>query len=119
LSVFKPVTFESGLPPQGPRPTDRPDGESRWWRGEAGRRAALGNYPAAIAAFAPQRDALERAFRERVDEVLARDRGPEAMGAMVRDCWREADAMEADWARALPTPTPTRDLEYHRSWARP
>ena len=94
LAVFRPVPFASGLPNQGPPPSDAYDPMSRWWRREAERRSALRRFPEAIAAFAPRRDALERAFRERIDDVLARDNGPAAARAAVEACWREADALE-------------------------
>ena len=57
LSIFKPVILAAGLPDQGSAPSDRYDASTRWWRHEVGHRAALGDYPARIAAFAPVRDA--------------------------------------------------------------
>jgi dipeptidase len=116
LSLFKPVTFASGLPDQGPRPTDRYDPSARWWRSEAGRRSALRRYPDAIADFAPRRDPLERAFRDRIDSVLAEDRGDAALSAAIDACWREADGLEDEWVRTWSDPCTRETSNYHRSW---
>lgn len=108
LSVFKPVLFETGLPPQGPSPSDKADG-SRWWRHERLHRAALGDYPEALAMIAAERDALEASFVARMAEA-------ENLGAAVAKCWVEADAAEARWLAQMPKPRPTG--AFGRSWGR-
>jgi dipeptidase len=100
LSVFKPVVMGVGLPFHGPAPADRYDPGSLWWRHERLHRAALGAYPDVLEALAPERDALETTFRERMD--LAWDGGDAAIAAAVQACWREAEDMEAAWLACLP-----------------
>ncbi len=117
LSIFKPVTFASGLPDQGPPPASIRDDRSQWWRGEAVRRQALRCYPEAASALAPVRDELERMFRERMDDALARDARESDLRACVEDCWREAAGAEARWANTLgESTTPAPESDYHRSW---
>jgi secernin len=116
LSVLKPVILAAGLPAQGPEPTDRYDGASRWWRHERDHRAALSDYPSRIAGFAPMRDALERGFRERIDHAIAADLGTGHLRREVGACWREADAAEDVWAG---TARPERSGgDYDDSWMR-
>ena len=119
LSLFKPVLFEGGLPEQGPPPTDRFDASTRWWRHERFHRAVLEDFAPRAGAIAAQRDALEGAFAEQIDEALARDPGPVALRAAVEACWREADAAEAGWRSALmAAPAARSDRAYARSWRR-
>ncbi|RVT92275.1 peptidase U34 [Rhodovarius crocodyli] len=95
LSVFRPVLPGMAPPAHGPRPSDRRDPASLWWRHEAMHRAAeCGDFAAVLAELAPERDALEARFAERM-----RDGTVEAMA----ECWAEAEAWEAGWAkRAVP-----------------
>ena len=124
LSLFKPVLFETGLPPQGPRPTDRFDPESLWWRHEELHRAALDDFAGALAMIAPDRDQLERAFQARIDD--ARSAGdPAALSAAVQACWREAAQTEARWlgqiilsAKTRSAHSPRAPSRSRRSWAR-
>ncbi|MDQ0464141.1 dipeptidase [Caulobacter ginsengisoli] len=108
LSVFKPVMFETGLPDQGLFPTDKTD-DSRWWRHERLHRAALGDFPSALAAIAAERDALEASF-------VTRMAGAEDLKAAMVVCWREADAAEARWLTAMPKAKPAGS--FSRSWGR-
>jgi secernin len=115
LSVFKPVMFETGLPPQGPRPSDQNDGASLWWRHERVHRAALGDFAAWSHDIAAERDALEASFVDRLDAAE-----PAALKAVVAACWREAEALEARWAAALSGRRPRSGGQgaFTRSWAR-
>jgi dipeptidase len=108
LSIFKPVLFETGLPPQGPSPSDKAD-NSRWWRHERLHRAALGAYAEALAVITPERDALEASFVERMAKA-------DDLDAAVAACWAEADAAEARWVSRTPKPKPTG--AFARSWGR-
>jgi secernin len=119
LSLFKPVLFGTALPDQGPRPGDRYDGESLWWRRERLHRAALADFAGALAAVAPERDALERAFAEQVDQALA-DEDPQGRERAVADCWRAAGAAEERWRTALAPAGPAgpESAALRRSWAR-
>lgn len=113
LSLFKPVLFKTGLPPQGPAPTGAFDPETLWWRHERLHRAALADFAGALALIAPERDALEAGFRARMDQALSG--GPDA--AAVAGCWREAEAAEVRWLAALkPRRLPVTNLR--RAWAR-
>jgi dipeptidase len=116
LSLFKPVLLETGLPDHGPRPSDVFDAQSLWWRHEQLHRAALADFAGALAMIAPERDALEAGFRQRIDAALA-DPRPQDRRAAVHACWREAEAAEARWRAALkPRRRPAGGLR--RSWSR-
>jgi secernin len=115
-SLFKPVLFETGLPPQGATPTDRFDGETLWWRHERLHRAMLRDFEAGLAAISGERDALETSFMARVD--AASDAGPVALRQAVAECWREAQATEARWLQAVETSGPAGHGAHGRSWAR-
>jgi secernin len=124
LSLFKPVLFETGLPPQEPRPTDRYDPESLWWGHERLHRMALDDFAASLAAIAPERDRLERSFLERID--TARSAGDSAdLRLAMTACWREAAETEARWlgqilssAKTGTTRSPRAFGGSRRSWAR-
>src|SRR6185437_9786522 len=51
LSVFKPVLPGVALPPQGPRPTDRCDPATLWWRHEQAHRGMLRDFATHLAAI--------------------------------------------------------------------
>jgi secernin len=101
LSLFKPVVVGMALPDTGPPPTDHHDGDSLWWRHERLHRTALADFPAALALIAGERDTLEAGFRARMD--VAWPRGEPVVAAAVAACWREAEAAEDRWRRALPS----------------
>lgn len=109
LSVFKPVLSDLALPPQGPRPTDRHDEATPWWRHEALHRGALlGDFAAVLAAFGPERDALEARFAARMAASPTREAAAE--------CWAEAEAFEAGWRkRSLPRAL-IADAGYETAW---
>lgn len=118
LSLFKPVLFETGLPPQGPPPSDKADDASPWWRHERLHRAVLRDYAGRAGIVIAERDALEADFQARIAAVRE---GPlEALKAEVTACWREAEAAEARWTAAVQTLAPSahRTSPLHRSWAR-
>ena len=118
LSLFKPVLFETGLPPQGPPPSDQADEASLWWRHERLHRAVIQDYAARAGVVTAERDAIESGFQARI--AAARDGPIEGLKAEVAACWREADAAEARWTatvQAVP-PNASRASPLHRSWAR-
>jgi len=121
-SVFKPVFLDSGLPAQGARPGDRADPATLWWRHEQLHRAMVqGDYPAAMAWFRPERDALEAEFRSRVESVLTLQ-GPEGTQArrkVAEACWQDAAAAEARWiARAGSLACTGLRPSFKRAWSR-
>lgn len=112
LSVFRPV-LPGLLPDHGPAPRDEA-GASLWWRHERLHRAAeCGDFAAALAAFAPARDALEARFRGRIEEVAGAGRAAQAEA--VAACWAEA-AMLEDQAFAALLPMPDADAAHAESW---
>lgn len=96
LSVFRPVLADLALPPQGPRPSDRRDAATPWWRHEDLHRGALlGDFAAVLAELKPGRDALEARFAERMAASMT--------ASAAAECWAEAEAWEASWRkRSLP-----------------
>jgi dipeptidase len=115
-AIFKPVLFETGLPFHEPEPNDWYDPQNLWWRHEELHRAMLRDLPAALAEISGDRDRLEAAFVAQVDAAFAG--GPEALHRAVVECWREADAFEADWARAFQGRGSAGASRHARSWAR-
>ncbi len=115
-SLFKPVLFETGLPPQGQAPNDWFDDATLWWRHERLHRAMLRDFKASLAAIEGERDALEAGFQAMIDRAF--DAGPEALAHAVAECWREAEAAEERWAARLAPLRPTPRSGYQRSWAR-
>ncbi len=114
-SIFKPVFVADGLPDQGPIPGDAFDDETLWWRHETLHRAILVDYAAAMAEIAPERDALERSFAERMMPLIGAP-GP-ARQAAVAQCWREAAAAEAGWLARIGGRAPLRP-SYLSAWKR-
>ena len=112
LSLFKPVLFETGLPPHGPASTDQHDDQSLWWQHERLHRLALNDYPTAHALISGERDALEADFQARIDAATS-----STLSQVVTDSWAEAALAEARWARALSRARPG-NSPYAKSWAR-
>jgi secernin len=120
LSLFKPVLFATGLPDQGPPPTDIADPSSRWWRHEGLHRAAQAQYPEALAAFAETRDALEEAFRMRINDALGAQASATTLRDLVQGCWDQADAAEAEFLNRVLGRQPDRPPRdrFAQSWRR-
>jgi dipeptidase len=120
LGIFKPVLFETGLPDQGPIPTDHGDEASRWWRHELMHRAALDDYSDAIAEFAVTRDALEASFRKQIADALAAKTSILDLQLIVQRCWSDADIVEASLQRMLAKHRPSQPPRgaYAQSWRR-
>ena len=121
-SVFKPVFIDAGLPPQGKRPGDRHDPATLWWRHEQLHRAMVqGDFAGAMVWFRPERDALEAAFRARVEAVLTLPgaEGTKARRRVSEACWKDAAAAEAKWtARAAGLACSAIRPAYKRAWSR-
>ncbi len=98
LSLFKPLVVGLPMPDVG-APIDLFDNQSLWWRHEGLHRAALHDFPGALAIVAGERDALEADFRARMSQAW---RGGEAaVAAAIDACWRDAAAAEHRWREAL------------------
>jgi secernin len=108
-SVFKPVWFEGGLPDH-PRPGRRFDASTTWWHHELLHRDTLRSYPARIAAFAHERDALE-------GEFLAGAATAAGRGAFTAECFARAAEAEEKWLVAVRgTPAAGTPALYRRAW---
>jgi secernin len=115
LSIFKPVLPGTALPPHGPRPTDRFDPETLWWRHERLHRAMLGDFAIQLAAIRDERDALEAEFGARIAGVL--DGGDAAARTeAVAACWRDAWATEDRWYAELDAAVAPGEAAYRASW---
>ena len=118
-ALFRPVTFESGLPDTRDLATDRCDPQTLWWSHEALHREILRDYPARIAAIAAERDALQAAMLAEIDAACdAADRAGALRTAVAR-CWTQADAAESRWQKtvaAMPIAAPA-DPAYLAAWA--
>jgi dipeptidase len=114
--LFKPVLFETGLPPQDLAPNDWFDDQALWWRHERLHRAMLRDFNACLAAIEDERDALEAGFQGMIDQAF--EVGPEALPHAVGECWREAEAAEDRWLAALEPLRPGPRNAHQRSWAR-
>lgn len=99
LSLFKPVVLGCPLPAMGPPPSGRFDPATHWWRHEQLHRAALHDFPHALALIADERDALEAGFRRCMDEAW--QVGGEAVASAVQACWSEAEAAERRWLDSI------------------
>jgi secernin len=100
LSLFKPLVVGLPMPDVG-APIDLFDKQSLWWRHEGLHRAALHDFPAALAIVAEERDALEADFRTRMSEAWRL--GGTAVAATIDACWRDAGHAEHRWRDALGT----------------
>lgn len=96
LSLFKPVTFEGGLPDLGPEPTDRYDPETRWWRAEALTRAIETNFERTAPAV--RRDL--GAAQQEVIESWA-DRGADEPGAVTEAAFDHESRLWEAWESAV------------------
>ena len=117
LSIFKPVLFETGLPAHGPKPTDRCDDNSLWWRHEGLHRAALRDFANCSQRFEPVRDRLEATFSRRLAAAFAVKASPEALRALIAACWVEAQAVEQVFQAEMPKTRPDQN-GFQRSWRR-
>ncbi|GAB6102924.1 dipeptidase [Thermococcus atlanticus] len=98
LSIFKPVTFEGGLPDLGKTPTDRYDPETYWWRFEAFHRRFLTNYMAYIDDFTRERNGLQREIIEKVREI---EKTPEDLEALTEWAFREELRFLERWEKLI------------------
>ncbi|NJE76338.1 C69 family dipeptidase [Thermococcus sp. ES12] len=111
LSIFKPVTFEGGLPDLGKEPTDRYDPEAYWWRFEAFHRRFLTNYRTYIDDFAREREGLQGEIIEKAREI---EKTPEDLRALTEWAFREEARLLERWEKMVkPGKLP---LLFGRSW---
>jgi len=114
-SIFKPVFADVPPPAHGPRPTDRFDSRTLWWRHERLHRAMLGDFPIHLAAIRDERDALETNFQGRVADVLAGGNAADR-AQVVAACWQEAMTVEDRWLAEIDAAVPPGEALYRASW---
>jgi secernin len=115
-SIFKPLFMDAPPPAQGPRPTDRIDSRTLWWRHERLHRAALlHDFGKFLNDISRERDALEADFRARVKAVINGSSAAERL-QVVTDCWKEAVATEDRWSMRLNRTTTPNDSPYRTVW---
>jgi secernin len=115
ISIFKPV-FMDAPPATGPRPTDRFDSGTLWWRHEQLHRVALlhefGKFRDDITS---ERDALETDFRVRVEAVINGGTAAERL-QVVTDCWKDASETEDRWSMQLSRTRALNDGPFRTVW---
>ncbi len=122
--LFKPLWPEAGLPDLGPEPARTYDGTSLWWQHERLHRAVLEDYPARLALYRAERDALETEFVTGATQLVAavRDLPPARRQARLAtfsaECWQRARAAEARWTeQVLAAPgRPHWPSPHHLAW---
>ncbi|WP_148883397.1 C69 family dipeptidase [Thermococcus aciditolerans] len=98
LSIFKPVTFEGGLPDLGRTPMDKYGPETYWWRFEAFHRKFLTNYLNYIEDFARERDRLQAEIIEKAREI---EKTPEDLKALAEWAFREEAKLLERWEKLV------------------
>jgi secernin len=115
-SIFKPVLIDVPIPLHGPRPTDRYDARTLWWRHERLHRAALhGDFGRFIEDIRVDRDALEADFRARIKEV-SNGGSIQERTRVVAQCWNEATEMEGRWHKRIAPKRFSHDAVYTSTW---
>jgi len=108
-SVFKPVWFESGLPPMR-APGKQFDPKTLWWRHEVLHRTTLRNYPERAPAYAKLRDDLEAEF-------LSGAATTDDRAAFTAACFAQAEQAEDAWLQAVREfPEAKLPTLYDRAW---
>jgi hypothetical protein len=86
-----------------------------WWRHEAlHRRALLGDFGRFAEQIRPERDALEAAFRARIEAVI--DADATLREEAVAQCWREADEAQTRWHEQVQPTMAAHDARYTGLW---
>jgi dipeptidase len=100
-SIFKPVWMDAGLPDIGPAPTDEYLSQlsSLFWQHELLHRATIQDYGHRIAAYADERDALEKEFVE--GGLAVAGASAKKRRQFSADCFAKALASERIWYERL------------------
>ena len=124
--IFKPLFFEAGLPEMGIPPAGRYDPNTLFWQHEQLHRAVLQDYPARMAHYRADRDALEAEFRHEAEELAARyvDTSPgerrSPLAAFTAACFARASERTQEWIERVARAPQGRPLPllYRRAWQR-
>lgn len=119
-SIYKPVFMPAGVDAYGGPTGARFDPASPWWQAEQLKRLVELDYPARLAAYKDERDAMEAGFLDRARELVARGAIArelrDASGEMLREAM-DATARWIERVRAMPVSTPARK-GYRSFWAK-
>lgn len=113
-SIFKPLWLDA-LPPLGAEPASSYDSKSLFWSHERLHRAVLLNYPQRLAAYATDRDELERKFTRgalELSKAPAKERAE-----FSAQCFREAAQAEEEWLKRVEKIPPRRKVLHESAWA--
>lgn len=98
--LFKPFWLDcASFLNEEPVPTHQADANSLYWSHERLHRAVLENYHDRLAAYAPERDELEKRFITgalKLQNASAKERA-----AFSQQCYAEARTAEADWLKRV------------------
>jgi len=102
ISIFKPVTFETGIPDHGAKPgADEEDVTSLWWRHMKLMERLLENGKGGldVDSFVDERDELEAGFVTTIDECPPPEdeQSRDMLRTAVNDCWGKAMEFENRW----------------------
>ncbi len=100
-SVFKPVWVDTPMPDTGKSPTDEADDESLFWRHERLHRETLRDYPARIALYDDERDALEDEMVEGALELAEGGASSKERAVYSEDCFERAETATEEWTRKV------------------
>jgi dipeptidase len=109
LSIFKPLTFETELPPMGEKPTNKYNPNNYWWSVERFHRKFQANYTH-IQQFSQERDDVQRMVLEAVKEF----RGGADLSTPLRLAFEKERELIERWDKLI---TPTRQpFLYNIRW---
>ena len=98
-SIFKPLWLDAGLPNLGPEPSQHYAADTLFWRHEELHRAMLEDYPARMAAYRAERDALEAEFISTA--LQGRRETPSKRRQLSVQCFERADEAESAWLKKV------------------
>jgi len=110
------VLLDVPLPEHGPRPTDKFDRRTLWWRNEQRyREALLGDFAEVLQVIRPERDEIEAQFRSRIEKVT-KGGNREERGHEVAVCWKQAMEAQDRWYEQLQSIKGTRTDSAAAAW---
>ncbi len=99
-SIFKPFWMDcASFLTEEPVPASQADSNSLFWFHERLHRAVVQNYPERLAAYAADRDALEKKFIE--GALMLQNAPANERAAFSKQCLAESRAADAEWLRRV------------------
>jgi dipeptidase len=113
--IFKPFwTDAASFLNEEPAPTHQADSNSLYWSHEKLHRAVLENYHDRLAAYAPERDDMEKRF---IAGALKLQNAPaQERAAFSQHCYAEARTAEADWLKRVEAIPAKRSFFHSMAW---